>query len=212
MHYQKWIQTYFKKDRDWALITGATSGIGLEYYKLVAAQKINCIIISNETQSLNDLASQMSSTYGTKHIALECDFSIQARIMELSKKLSNYQIRILINNAGFGMKGDFLDSSLESLASILNVNSLAPALLLHMILPQMRQHKCGLVVNVATVNVASPIPYNSMYTATKFFSYALSLSVGYENQGYGIRFQTMLPGTTATPFHDKQNARPQNHP
>jgi short-subunit dehydrogenase len=106
------------------------------------------------------------------------------------------------------MKGDFTEASIESLAAILNVNSLTPALLLHIILPKMRKTKCGLVINVATVNVASPIPYNSMYTATKFFSYALSLSVGYENHAHGITFQTMLPGTTATPFHDKQNAHP----
>lgn len=208
MKYTEWINKYFDKNKDLVVITGATSGIGFEYLKLFAAEKCNCLAISNEKEQLHNIAKEMKVKFGITVKTIYCDLANVADVNNLESELTQHSIKILINNAGIGIKGDFLSHNREDYEQILLINSLAPTLISHMVLPQMRNKNCGVIINVATVNVATPIPKNTVYTASKFYTWAFTLALSQENTNYNILFQTMLPGTTDTPFHTKQGAKP----
>lgn len=117
-------------------------------------------------------------------------------------------VTVLVNNAGFGLKGRFADIPTARYIDIVNVNALAQTLLSHAFLPAMEQRGACLHISVATINVISPIPFNAVYTASKFYVYAYALAIAQEYAGKGIHFQVLLPGTTDTPFHEKQGSKP----
>ena len=208
MTYLDWIAEYFDKSQDCVLITGGTSGIGLEYLRLLAAERCHCIVVSNEPERFAELRQHLSEKFGACIDTLDCDLSDYHQVLGLEARLAPFRIKMLINNAGFGLKGEFTTLPKEAYRQIVAVNALAPTLISHMVLPAMRQMDSAVHISVASINVASPMAKNAVYTATKHYvwSYALALSKEYEDSG--IRFQIMLPGTTDTPFHDKQGVKP----
>jgi short-subunit dehydrogenase len=208
MNYRQWLAAEFDKSKDSVLITGATEGIGLEYLHLLSAEKCHCIIISNEEIKLKKVADEIQSTYGTRIDTINCDLSNFDDITALEKKLAKYRIKFLINNAGMGLNGDFLSHSKENYRDLLAVNTLAPTLISHMVLPGMRAMNSGVHLLVSSINVASPIPASAVYTASKTYAWAYAMALPEENRNYNIVFQVCLPGTTDTSFHTKQGNRP----
>lgn len=208
MTYIDWIARHFDKSRDSVLITGGSSGIGLEYLRLLAAERCHCIVVSNEPERFVELRRSVLEQFGVPIDTIECDLSNYEAVIALETRLASFQIRMLINNAGFGLKGEFTALQKDAYRQIVAVNALAPTLISHMVLPAMRQMDSAVHISVASINVASPMAKNAVYTATKHYvwSYALALSKEYEDSG--IHFQIMLPGTTDTPFHDKQGVKP----
>ncbi len=208
MDYKHWLSKNFDKSTDWVFITGASSGIGLSFLKLLAAEQCNCVILSNEGPELKAIASDLSQKHQIKVVPLVCDLAKIEQVLALKDQLKAYRIKFLINNAAFGYKGDFLDCSAETIVDMVTVNSTAYTVISHMVLPQMRAMNCGAVISVSSLNIATPIPKSAVYTATKFYDWALSLAVAFENAKYNIVFQALLPGTTITPFHTKQGSQP----
>lgn len=208
MDYKHWLSRNFDKSADWVFITGASSGIGLSFLKFLAAEKCNCLILSNEGPELEKIASDIANKYQIKVVPLVCDLAKIDQVLALKDQLMGYRIKFLINNAAFGYKGDFLDCSAESIVDMVTVNSTAYTVIIHMALPQMREMNCGAVISVSSLNIATPIPKSAVYTATKFYGWAMSLAVAFENAKYNIVFQALLPGTTLTPFHTKQGSQP----
>lgn len=204
MNYQRWIAQHFDLQRDSVLITGGTSGIGLEYLRLLAAEGCHCIVVSNEPGRFP----AVRAACGERIECIDCDLSDFDAVQSLEARLSGLRIRMLINNAGFGLKGRFTSQSRESYRRIVAVNALAPTLLSHLLLPSMQALGDAVHISVASINVASPIPLNAVYTATKHYVWSYALALSQEYAGSGIRFQIMLPGTTDTPFHDKQGVKP----
>lgn len=208
MNYKDWINSNFDKKNDLVLITGASSGIGYEYLRLLAAEGCRCIIVSNEKERLASVANEISHEFSVEISGVYCDLQAYEDVVALCEKVRLLNIKILINNAGFGLKGNFIDFNGNSYREILNVNALAPTLLSHAVLPNMLKANAGIHLNVATINVVSPIPFNTVYTATKSYVYFYSLALAHENKKSKIVFQVMLPGTTNTPFHEKQGSKP----
>ncbi len=208
MDYKTWLDTFFNKKNDFVLITGGSSGIGLEYLRLFAEQGCNCIVVSNDEKLMVENKVNFESKYKVKIISIFVDLSEIKSVLELEDILKDYSIRVLINNAGFGYKGDFLTMPRSMISQMINVNSVAPTLICHFVLPKMKERGEGVVISVATINIVSPIPKNTIYTASKFYIWAFSLALAMENADSKILFQTMLPGTTDTPFHLKQGASP----
>lgn len=206
MNIKKWLEQ--RQDGEKVLVTGASSGIGLEYLKILTQLKCDCIAVSNEKDSLERVAKELSNQHQTNVTPIVCDLSVYKNVEDLIEKLSSHQILGLINNAGFGLKGAFTSIGRDTYHDIIGVNLMAPTMLTHALLPAMRDKNRGFVIQVASINVVSPIPKNSVYTATKSYLFNLAMAVGKENEDSDILFQTLLPGTTATPFHEKQGARP----
>lgn len=209
MNYKNWLDKRFNKHNDWVLITGASSGIGLEYLRMFSSAGCNCIIISNELEIMNKIVQEFSKQYDVKIKPFFCDLSQTDSVKSVCKDIEkNYSVKVLINNAGFGLKGKFLDIDLQRYLDIVAVNSTAQTIFSHYFLPAMIKSSLGLHISVATINVVSPIPFNTVYTATKFYVFAYALAVSQEYKDTGVVFQVVLPGTTNTPFHIKQGSKP----
>lgn len=204
-----WIQDHMRAD-DWVLLTGSSSGIGLEYLKFFCESNCNVLCVSNEPEKMDDLKREFEHQYKVKIVNFNVDLSDPINTTKSLDKLSKYHIRILVNNAGFGMKGRFESHDIDRYIDIVNVNAIAPMIYSHHILPSMRADDCGVIIHVASINAYIPIPNNQVYTATKAFCMSYSLAVARENKDSQIIFQLVLPGTTKTPFHDKQGANPSN--
>lgn len=207
MTFQTWVSKYFDKTNEYVFITGASTGIGFEYLQSFAAEGCKCIILSND-DLIHQVAREASAKFKVEVVPLQIDLADLSQVLKISQQLSSYKITVLINNAGFGYKGDFLDMKTEMIINMINVNSVAPTLISHDLVQKMRNYDKGFVVTVATINIATPIAKNCIYTASKFYTYAFSMAMTKENDDKNIFFQTLLPGTTDTPFHIKQGAKP----
>lgn len=209
MKIEEWIKVYYQHKSDWALITGGSSGIGKEYLSILAAAGCRCLSISEDGPLNQSVCEELTKKHCTEVRAITCDLSNQTELAQVLETLkNNYSIPIVISNAGFGIKGRFLERDLDLYMKIIGVHVIAPTQLSYNLLPKMIKEDRGVFLNVATINVISPIPKNSVYTATKAYLYNLSLAISKECEDSHIYFQTMLPGTTKTPFHDKQGATP----
>ncbi len=208
MNIDAWLHSHFKSG-DFALITGTTTGIGHSYAKELAKRKCNLICIANEGQELATQAKDFEREYDIKVISHNVDFRDSHATMAIAKEVASLPIKILINNAGFGLKGRFEANDVQDYVDIISVNATAPVILLRAILPEMQKRAKGLVIHVSSINSLLPIPKNQVYTATKAFCSSYASAVARENKDSGIDFQLVLPGTTRTPFHDRQGAKPQ---
>ena len=176
--------------------------------KALAQEGCNFVPISNEKDILLKQAEEFSEKYNIKIEAHYCDLAQFDQVKELSEQLKSQNICGLINNAGFGLKGHLTTHPVELYRDIIAVNSTAPVVMQHAILPILQEKNRGLVINIASINAYVAIPGNQVYTATKSFAMSFSLAVEGENDKSGIVFQLVLPGTTITPFHDKQGVKP----
>jgi hypothetical protein len=208
MKMNEWLRQNYDFKNEWILLTGASTGIGYEYLRLLSEMGCQILAVSNELEKMMVHKKEFESKFKNRIEPIHCDLSRYEEVMSLISRLSTYQVAVLINNAGFGLKGPFEKHSFEQYRDIVAVNSLAPVLLTRAILPTMQKLDRGVVIHVASINAYVPIPNNQVYTATKAFSMNYAIAVATENRQTKIRFQVVLPGTTLTPFHEKQGANP----
>ncbi|MCB0404657.1 MAG: SDR family NAD(P)-dependent oxidoreductase [Bdellovibrionales bacterium] len=207
MQFSSWIKENIEST-DWAVVTGTTSGIGKEYAEALAKLGCNLICISNEPDPLAAQKSELESKYSIRVRDIFLDLADVEKTKAIAASLAKEPIKILINNAGFGLKGPLQSHPVEDYIDVINVNAVAPVILTRALLPGMQSCGRGLVIHVASINAVVPIPNNQVYTATKAFCFSYAAAVGRENKNTGIRFQLVLPSTTKTPFHDRQGAHP----
>jgi short-subunit dehydrogenase len=207
MRMQDWLAENLRPG-DQVVVTGASSGIGYEYARALSAAGCDVIGLSNEPDALAALKAEFASAYGTKLSTLVVDLRDVAATKRAAAEIAARPVKVLINNAGFGLKGRFETHAIEEYVDIVAVNVTAPMILTRAILPHMQACGAGVIVHVASINALVPIPNNQVYTATKAFSASYASAVARENKNSGIRFQLVLPGTTRTPFHDRQGANP----
>lgn len=204
-----WAKHNFDPDKDCILITGASSGIGYEYLKLALDIGGRIYVVSDEKEKLNEIAETLTDKKSTI-IPIVCDFSCQEEVKKFTDTIKHLRIKILINNAGIGMKGPFLSHSPEDIVRIYNINTITPLKILLATLPFMKKNNCGVVVQVTTVNVAAPIPLNAIYTGGKTGLSSTFLAIAFEERKSKIVFHELRPGTTETPFHEKQGVKPKS--
>jgi short-subunit dehydrogenase len=205
---KEWAEANLNDD-DFIVITGSTTGIGLEYLKYFAQTGKNIIAISNDRDDLEKVKEDICRTSTSKITNLCVDLRSEQATIELGKKLAKFPVKVLINNAGIGTKGRFEENSIEKYMEIIKINATAPVIISHAVLPHMQECNAGLVIHVASINALLPIPLNQVYTATKAFCFSFASAVSRENKNSKINFQLVLPGTTDTPFHKRQGVVPQ---
>lgn len=209
MRMQDWLAKNLTKE-DEVVVTGSSSGIGYEYARSLSAAGCNLICLSNEGAALAAQKKLFEAEYGNKITTIEVDLRDIEATKRVADELAKRPVKVLINNAGFGLKGRFEAHAIEEYVDIVAVNVTAPMVLARAILPKMQQSGVGVMIHVASINALVPIPNNQVYTATKAFSASYASAVARENKDTNIRFQLVLPGTTRTPFHDRQGANPKN--
>ncbi len=186
----------------YALITGASSGIGECFAHALAARKRNLVLVARSKEKLEALAQQLSSQRGVKAVALASDLSVPGAAASLAEKLRDERIDVdlLINNAGFGGRGEFWDLPLDRQAEMMRLNVQAVVALTHLLMPAMIERRAGAVVNVSSTASFQPVPYTAVYAASKAFVTSFSMSLAEEVRPYGIRVVTLCPGGTRTNF------------
>ena len=184
----------------WVIITGATSGIGKALAFEFAAGGFSLLLTGRDSLRLEEVANECSSKHDVATQVLATDLSTQEGLNDLivaiSKQPAHYEV--LVNNAGFSIHGDFRSSNIEETHRLLNLQITASVRLTYAVLPGMVERGSGRILNVASVYSFSPVPFQSIYSASKAFLFSFSESLRSELQGTGVTVTVFCPGTTQT--------------
>lgn len=184
------------------LVTGASSGIGRELARLFAAAGSNLVLVARREEELSHLANELHAVHGVSARALPADLSQPAAAAAICGVLDSagIEIDVLVNNAGFGALGSFVESSLERQLQMMQVNMTSLVELSRRLLPGMLQRSRGGVLNVASTAAFQPGPYMAVYYASKAFVLHFSEALVEEVAGTGVRVTCLAPGPVATEF------------
>ncbi|MDX2375228.1 SDR family oxidoreductase [Microbacterium sp. LRZ72] len=186
------------------LITGASSGIGEEFAARFAARGADVVLVARREQRLRDLAAELTERHGVAATVIPMDLAQPEAAERLRADLEARGIRIdtLINNAGFGKRGPFVDEDPGRMAAMIQLNVTALVALTHAFLPQLISAGRGALVNLASVVAYQPTPSMAVYGATKAFVLNFTEAIAYETRGTGLRVLALSPGSTATEFFE----------
>ncbi len=188
-----------------AIVTGASSGIGLELAKLLAASHHQLVLTARNTSALQRLADECRNNYGVTVDIIPIDLATVTGAEELVAELNrrNVAVDILINNAGFGTHGKFWENNAAEESALLQVNVVALAQLTRLLLPAMVTRGRGKILNVASTAAFQPGPLMANYYASKAYVLSLSEALSNELKHTGITVTALCPGPTLTNFQNR---------
>src|SRR5260221_4214335 len=189
-----------EKFGDWALVTGAWAGIGLEFARALAREGLSIVLTARSEDRLNHLADELKRQYRIATRVVAVDLAVPEGADRLADAVANLPIAFLVNNAGFGYAGRFDKLETDRLRAMVIVNCLAPVVLTSRILPAMVQRGRGAGVIVGSVAGRQPLPLHAVYSATKGFDLLLGEALWGELRGTGIDAIVIEPGPVATEF------------
>jgi uncharacterized protein len=193
----------------WALITGASAGIGVALAKQLAAAGANLVLTARRRDRLEQLASNLQRTHSIQTAVFPADLTQpdapqKIRAFTDEKRLA---IEILINNAGFGKYGKFTSVETPPLLEMVQVNCAAVVHLTHLFLPDMIQRHRGDVLILASTAAFQAVPYITTYAATKAFDLLFAEGLAEEMKPHGVRVCALCPGSTESEFHAVANQK-----
>ena len=204
--------------KKYSLLTGASAGIGYAMAQQLAAKKHNLILVARSGDKLAQLQKELVATFGIDVLCIEKDLSNPESAIGLFNEVKSRKLVVshLVNNAGFGGYGNFLETSLDRELDMINLNVSSLVVLTKLFARDMAERKSGRIMNVASLLSFIPFPYYSVYSATKTFVLAFSETIAAELAGTGVVVTTLCPGTVETAFHSpemrKTNAMSANKP
>ncbi|MDO5393808.1 MAG: SDR family oxidoreductase [Mycoplasmatota bacterium] len=183
-----------------ALITGASSGIGLDMARYLATMKYELILVARDKKKLEDIQESLP----TKVTIIVADLANEQKVKELYVLLKKENIDILINNAGFGAFGNFTETDLNKEMEMIDTNIRAVHILTKSILKDMEKNNYGYILNVASSAAFQPGPLMATYYATKSYVYQLTEALYYEQKKKGskVHISVLCPGPVATNFNN----------
>jgi len=184
------------------LITGASSGIGLELAKCFAADGCRLVLVARNTAALEKLAEELQLSHKIETRVLPADLSLPETPKRIFEELrsANITVDVLVNNAGFGLQGVFSELPLQRQTEMLRVNIAALTELTRLFLPDMIARRRGGILNVGSVAGFLPGPNMTVYFATKAFVLSFTEALAEELAGSGLTVSVLCPGPTATNF------------
>lgn len=187
------------------LITGASSGIGLDLAHLFAADGYNLVLVARSADKLGNLAAELKRKHKVEAFAVPIDLAEPAAPEELFRLLDEQGIFIdvVVNNAGFGTHGAFVESDPMAELQMIQVNITALVSLTRLFLPNMLANKRGRILNVASTAAFQPGPYMAGYYASKAFVLSFSEAIAAELSGTGVTVTALCPGPTDTGFQKR---------
>lgn len=204
--------------KEYTLITGASSGIGLEIAKQLAAKNQNLILVARSEDKLEALQKNLRNQFKVDVIYFQYDLSEPNSAQDLFNEIKEHKYLVtgLINNAGFGDYGNFVEMPLKKDEEMIAVNVTTLVGLTKLFGADMVKAGKGRIMNVASLLSFLPFPYYSIYSATKSFVLSFTETVSAELEGTGVIVTALCPGTVETPFHTdamrKTNAMSANKP
>ena len=186
--------------RSWALVTGATAGIGESFTRLLAANNYNVVLVARDLPRLHERATGLQSVYGVETVVLQADLATDAGCNLVESYIAEHEIDVLINNAGFGINKAFTVSTLDAEQNLLDVLVRTPMRLMHVALPGMKARDKGIIINVSSV---AGFIAGGTYSASKSYLTVLSESLNTELSGSKVKVSALCPGFTRTEFHQR---------
>ncbi len=190
--------------RERVLVTGASSGIGLELARLFAAEGCDLVLLARREDRLVALAEELEAAHDIRTRVLPMDLCEAGAVGRLHQLLSqeDLPVHVLVNNAGFGVAAPFTGSPLERQSAMIRLNVDVLTELCHRFLPEMKQRGAGGVLNVASTAGFQPGPSMAVYYATKAFVLHFTEAIREELRGTGLHVTALCPGPTWTEFMD----------
>ena len=186
--------------QSWALVTGATVGIGESFTRLLAKNGYNIVLVARDLPRLQERAKSLESTFEIATKVIQADLATDAGCKTIEDFIANNQIDVLINNAGFGINKAFTMSQLDAEQQLLDVLVRTPMRLMHVALPGMKERNKGVIINVSSV--AGWIA-GGTYSAAKSYLTVLSESLHTELSSTNVKVSALCPGFTRTEFHQR---------
>lgn len=189
------------------LITGASSGLGVEFARLAAANGDDLVLVARSVDKLDLLADELRSAHGVKTTVLPYDLSSPGSVDSIVRDLSAASIAVhtLVANAGVGKLGAFAEQSPEDAANMLRLNVESLTMLIRALLPGMLERKAGRILTVASVAAFTPGPLMAVYYASKAYVLHFSVALANELRGTGVTVTCLCPGPTKTGFQKTAN-------
>ena len=184
----------------WALVTGATAGIGESFSRLLAKEGFNLILVARDLPRLNERAAALAANFKVETKVIQADLATDAGCRSIEELIEGSEIEVLINNAGFGINKSFLVSDMVAEQQMFDILVRTPMRLMHAILPKMKDRNSGTVINVSSV--AAWIA-GGTYSASKSYLTVLTESLHTELAGTNVKVSALAPGFTRTEFHQR---------
>jgi uncharacterized protein len=189
-------------ERRTALITGASSGFGVEFAKLFAHDGFDVVLVARTEPPMQQLAEELRTSHAITATVIAKDLSPNGAPDELIADLAarGIQVDALVNNAGFAQYGPFVEADRDELDQMMSVNVVALTQLTHALLPGMVERGWGRIVNLGSIGSFTAAPMTGAYAATKAYVLSLSLALTEELHGTGVTVTALCPGPTETGF------------
>lgn len=184
------------KQDPFALVTGASRGLGMAFARELAHRHQNLILVGRSFESLNAFACELRKAKPINVVAVAMDLASSGAGQRLARALCdcNLRINLLVNNAGFGLRGEFRNLDVRRQLEMMRLNNEAIVELTFSLLPSLLEHPYKGIINVSSTAGFQPIPYASLYSATKAFLTTFSLALEQELRAYDVTVVTVCPG------------------
>ncbi|MDO5736006.1 MAG: SDR family oxidoreductase [Propionibacteriaceae bacterium] len=184
----------------WAVVTGASGGLGEAYAHELASQGSDVVLVARSVEALEKVAADLSSDHGVDTLVVPCDLSDADQRASLVARLDVLDVHTLVNNAGFASIGMLGELERDRISREVALNVVALTELTHAVIPQMVARGRGAIINVASSAAFQPIPQMATYAATKSYVLSFSSALWGELSGTGVRVLCICPGPTETSF------------
>lgn len=183
----------------YALITGASRGLGAYFAEELASRQFNLILVSLPNQNLSNICEELEKKYTIKAYPYETNLSIKKNILQLTDWINQtFSISVLINNAGTGGSKRFEEASIPYLDNMIQLNVTAPTLLTHQLLQNLQKQEAAYILNISSLAAFSPIGYKTVYPASKVFIHSFSRGLNQELKDTNIWVSVVNPGPMKT--------------
>jgi len=193
------------------LITGGSSGIGEAFAVKLASGGHNILLIARSADKLKSVCDRLMGTFNIDAQFIAADLTRKGSDLVIYEETVKRGIEVewLINNAGIGSGGDFIEDELPGITEMMYLNMTAMVSLTHRFLPQMRERRSGKIINTGSMAGFGPIPYMCVYAASKNFVAAFTEALAEENDRFGVQVVLLCPGATETNFFDAAGIGPE---
>ncbi len=191
---------YREKYGEWALVTGASAGIGLEFARALAREGMSIVLTARREERLNALAAELRQNFHVDTRVVAVDLAAADGADRRADAVADLPIAFLVNNAGFGYAGRFDKLAIDRLRAMVVVNCVVPVVLTSRIMPGMVKRGRGAVIIVGSVAGRQPLPLHAVYSATKGFDLLFGEGLWGEMRGTGVDALVIEPGPTKTEF------------
>ena len=182
----------------WALVTGASSGIGEEFARQLAARGLNVVLAARRIDRLDALARELSASHGIQVRTVEVDLAREDGVEVIFRRTADLDVDLVVNNAGIATPGAFVWSDASDVIDAITINVRAPAVLAHHFGKRMARRGSGGVIFVASTFAYQPVPYFQNYAATKAYALSLGQALHVEMRALGVDVTVLSPGPTTT--------------